>query len=98
MREIYQYILFVICVKCMATDFMDTNQRQNEVIWIWAELLCVKSPDVLHFTYLFGTSLVIKTHSELATKFKKKWPEILWVTQGEGFNNCRWLKKKKTTG
>lgn len=65
MREIYQYILFVICVKCMATDFMDTIQGQNDVIWIWAELLYVKSPDVLHFTYLFGTSLVIKTHSEL---------------------------------
>lgn len=83
MREIYQYILFIICVKCMATDFMDTNQRQNEVIWIWPELLCVKSPDVLHFTYLFGTSLVIKTHSELATKLKWKndqkffgWPKV----------------------
>lgn len=70
MRAIYQYILFIICVKCMATDFMDTNQKQREVIWIWAELLYVQSPDVLRFIYLFGTSLVIKTLSELATQLK----------------------------
>ena len=70
MRAIYQYILFIICVKCMATDFMDTNQRKREVIWIWAELLYVQSPDVLRFIYLFGTSLVIKTLSELATQLK----------------------------
>jgi len=54
----------------MAMDFMDTNQRQKEVIWIWAELLYVQSPDVLHFIYLFWTSLVIKTLSELATQLK----------------------------
>ena len=49
---------------------MGTNQRQSEVIWIWAEFLYVQSSDILHFIYLFGTSLVIKTLSELAAQSK----------------------------
>ena len=42
----------IIWVKYAGLDFMGTNLRQNEIIWGWAELMYVQSPEVLHFACL----------------------------------------------
>lgn len=53
----------------MATDFMDTNQRQNEALGFELNC-CVKLSTTAFHIFVGGDLLVIKTHSELATKLK----------------------------